>query len=124
MAKRRSFNERIRDPIPLQNHWENFVSWIMDKGELFALKYRYTLSARLINLALDIQEKIIRARFTSDKLALLQELHVDLQVLEALLRCCHTKRLLAHNAYEYACKQMEQSYKMVAGWKKYIKEKQ
>ena len=124
MAQRRSLDRHIKDSIPLQNHWESFVSWLLEKTELFAQKYRYTLSARLINLSLDIQEKIIRARFSSDKLALLRELHIDLQVLDALLRCCHIKKLLAHNAYEYACEQMQLSDKMVAGWKKFIEEKQ
>lgn len=120
---REPLGEKIKDAVPLQNHWEDFVSWLLGKTELFAQKYRYTLTARLLNLALDIQEKIIRARFLpgSEKLAILESLHIDMEIMASFFRHCHHHRLFSAEAYEYASKKLVEATKMVAGWKKYEK---
>lgn len=124
MAEREPLAGKIKDAIPLQNHWETFVDWLLDKTELFAQKYRYTLTAHLINLALEIQRKIIHARFQTKKLEVLEEIHIDLEVMSGLLRHCFHKKLLAANSFEHACQQLEEASKMVAGWKKYQGEKE
>ncbi len=121
MATGEPLGEKIKDAIPLQNHWESYVNWLLAKTELFAKKYRYTLTARLINQAFDIQEKVIRARFLprQETLPLLRELHIDLEIFASFLRHCYNRKLLSVNAYEYAYAQLEEASKMVAGWKKF-----
>lgn len=117
-------SESIKDAIPLQNHWENFLDWLFHKTELFAQKYRYTLSARLIDKALDIQEQIIRARFASQKAEILQALSIEMEIMLCLLRRCYHQKLFSVSAYEYAIEQMAQAGKMTTGWRKYQKEKE
>ena len=100
MAERKSFSRdllatKIKDAIPLQNHWETFIDWLLEKTELFAKKYRYTLTARIMNLAFDIQEKIIKARFNSEKLEILNCLSIDIEIMNSFMRRCYNKKLLS-----------------------------
>lgn len=113
----------MKDTIPLQNHWENFLDWLLLKTELFATKYRYTLTSKIINLALEIQESIIRARFTKDRMEFLKKIHIDLEVLSSLFRRCYNIKLFSSAAFEYASTQTEEALKMVSGWKKYQSKK-
>ena len=59
--------------LPLFVHWEKTLSDIFSRTEKFPKRVRFTFSSRIDNLALDILEKIVEARYAKDKSAALAQ---------------------------------------------------
>ncbi len=54
------------DP-PLFVLWYDFLNWLLQKTEKMPKNIRFTLTSRIDNLALDIIEGIIEARYSRQK---------------------------------------------------------
>ena len=102
--------------MPLFVHWEKTLKDILSRTEKFPKRVRFTLSSRLDNLALDVLEKLIEARYTRDKSAVLAQANLSLEKLRVLLRICHEERHLDHRGYEYAARNIDEAGRMVGGW--------
>jgi len=107
----------LPDP-PLFILWYDFTSWLLDKTEKFPKKIRFTYINRIDNLALDIIEDIIEARYSKKKKDILRRLDLRLEKLRILLRMCHDKTFLDNKGYEYASRKINEAGKMVGGWRK------
>ena len=104
---------------PLFVHWYDFTKWLLGKTEKFPKKVRFTFSARIEDLALDIIEGIIEARYTHRKTEALRRVDLDMEKLRVLLRMCHDLQYLDHKAYEFAARSIGEAGKMVGGWRKH-----
>lgn len=96
--------------------WERFVGWLLDRTEKFPKRATFTFRTRLDNLALDIYERLVEARYARDKASFLQRVNMDLTKLRLLLRLCHDQRLLDGRAFAHACDSIEAVGRMVGGW--------
>ena len=63
-----------------------------------------------------VLEKLIEARYTRDKSAVLAQANLSLEKLRVLLRICHEERHLDHRGYEYAARNIDEAGRMVGGW--------
>ncbi len=108
----------MKDDIPLFGHWYEFVRWLLDNTEKYPRKARFTFCNRIDNLALDILEGIVDARYTKSKRDILRRIDLSMERLRVLLRLCHDKRYLDNKGYEFASKQINEAGKMVGGWRK------
>ena len=84
--------------------WEEILDDLLDRTEKFPKRIRFTISSRIENLALDIYEQLIIARYTSNvgmKAHLLHELNVQLERLRLLLRLCHRRNYLSNQAFRF-----------------------
>jgi len=107
----------IPDP-PLFVQWYDFSKWLLNKTEKFPKKVRFTFSTRIDNLALDIMEGIIEARYSKKKMDILRRIDLGMEKLRVLLRMCHDMEYLDHKGYEFASRKINEAGKMVGGWRK------
>ena len=104
--------------LPLFDFWTRVLAWLLARTEKFPKSIRFTLSTRIDNLALDVLEGIVEARYSRNKVARLSRINTDLEKLRVLLRICHDHGHLDHRAYEHASLQLWEAGKMVGGWLK------
>ena len=106
--------------IPLFIHWERTLDDLLDRTIKFPRSVRFTFSTRIDNLALDVMERIVDARFASGgrKIAFLAEIDRLLARLRILLRLSHARRYLDSGGYEHVMRNLDEAGRMVGGWKK------
>lgn len=106
------------DELPIFAAWMTFLTWLLGVTEKFPKKVRFTLAVRLENLALDLVEDLVEARYSRDKAPVLKRANLRLEKIRVLLRICHTQRYLSHRAYEHAMKTLAEVGRMLGGWRK------
>lgn len=97
-------------------HWETFVEWLLARTEKFPKRVAMTFRTRLDNLALEVVERLVEARFSKDKMPLLIQINLALEKMRLLLRLCFKQRLLDEKAYLFACEQIDTCGRMIGGW--------
>jgi len=102
--------------LPIFVHWVDFLDWLLAKTGGFPKSARFTFANRIDNLALDVLEDIIEARYTREKVAILQRANLRLEKIRVLIRLCHRRRYLAHAGYEHAARQIDEAGRMLGGW--------
>jgi hypothetical protein len=102
--------------LPLFIHWEKTLSDILSRTEKFPKRVRFTLSSRIDNLALDILEKIISARYAKDKSDTLAQASISLEKLRVFLRISHEERHLDNKGFEHVARNIDEAGRMLGGW--------
>jgi len=100
----------------LFGHWESFLGWLLDHTEKFPRRLRFTLTNRIDNLGLDIFELIIEARYTRQRIPVLERINLGLEKLRLFLRIARDRRFLAPRSFEHAIQQIDVAGRMVGGW--------
>ena len=100
-------------------HWEEFVGWLLDRTERFPKRLRFTLTNRIDNLALDIFESLIAARYSRARAPLLADVNLKLETLRLLLRLARNRRVMDSGSFEHACRRIDTAGRMVGGWLKH-----
>ena len=110
------------EPLELLRVWEGFTDELFGRTAGFPRAARYSLSARLDNLALDVLEGLVEAQYTKGprRERTLQEINLRLSRLRILLRMAHRRSYLSHGAYEHTSRQVDEAGRMVGGWLKSI----
>lgn len=98
--------------------WQGVVKEIMARTEKFPKRVRFTFSIRIENLALDIYEILVEARFSKDKAGLLKSANLNLEKLRLLLRLAHEQEHLDHRGYEHVSRMLDECGRMLGGWMK------
>lgn len=111
-------NPQNSGDLPIFVKWTEFLSWLLPTTEKFPHKIRFTFANRIDNLALDVVEDLIEARYSRDKRAILARANLRLEKLRVLLRLCHELTHLSHDRYEYATRKISEVGKMLSGWQK------
>jgi len=96
--------------------WEAFVGWLFERTEGFPRRLRPTITVRIENLALDVFEALVDARYDRGRRAALRRINHDLEKLRLLLRLAHTQRALAGRSFHHACEEIDTVGRMVGGW--------
>lgn len=100
----------------LFGQWEHFVGWLLSRTEKFPKRVAFTYRTRIDNLALDVFERLVEARYQRERAVTLQRINLDLEKLRLLLRLAHTQRALDPKAFSYACTELDTVGRMVGGW--------
>ena len=98
--------------------WTEFVEWLFPHTEKFPRRARLTIALRLENYALDIIEDLTVARYSKNKIELLQKINMNLEKMRILLRLAHKFRYLSTQTYNFACRQLNEVGSMSGGWLK------
>jgi hypothetical protein len=104
------------DELPIFTHWLEFLGWLLPTTEKFPKRVRFTFADRINNLALDIVEDLVEARYSRDKQHLLKCINRRLEKLRILLRLCHQLQYLPHQGYEHAMRELNDAGRMLGGW--------
>lgn len=102
--------------LPLFVHWLDFLEWLLPTTGGFPKSVRFTFANRIDNLALDVMEDIIEARFTRPKAVILRRANLRLEKVRVLMRLCHRRRYLANSGYEHASRHIDEAGRMLGGW--------
>ncbi len=104
------------DELPIFTQWLQFLEWLLPAMEKFPKRVRFTFADRITNLALDIAEDLVEARYARDKQDILRRINLRLEKLRILLRLYHRLRYLPHAGYEHAAKSVNGVGRMLGGW--------
>jgi hypothetical protein len=109
------------DELPIFVHWIEFLEWLIPATAKFPRNARQSFSQRIEDLALDVAEDLVDARYSSDKLGLLKAVNLKLEKLRVLLRLSHRLKYLSHDGYEHASRSINAVGRELGAW---IKERE
>ena len=98
------------------SHWETFLSWLFDRTQKLPRRLRFTFTTRIDNLALDVFELLVEARYTRERAPMLRRVNLNLEKLRLLLRLIHDQGHLDRKAFAYAMREIDTIGRMVGGW--------
>jgi hypothetical protein len=106
------------DDLPLLVLWERTLGDLLDRTQKFPRSVRFTFSNRIDNLALDVMERLVEARYASGrrKTALLREADSAMTRLRILLRLCRDRRYLDRGGFEHVVRNLDEAGRMLGGW--------
>ena len=112
-------SEPVDGPVLLVQ-WERTLGDLLDRTHRFPKVARFTFTSRVDNLALDILEQLISARYASmsRRKILLSEADDSLARLRVLLRICHSRQYLDTVGFEYISRNLDETGKMLGGWRR------
>ena len=111
------------EDLPVFVKWMDFVKWLLNITEKFPKKARYTHVTRINDLALDVVEQLVEARYSKAKIPHLLKVNLILEKIRVLLRICFESRFLAHEAYKKAMIGINDTGRMIGGWMRQQKQK-
>ncbi len=100
-------------------HWERFLAWLLDRTARFPRRLRFTLTNRIDNLALDVFEGLVAARYERQRIPILAKINLDIEKLRLLLRIARDRGFLDRRSFENASKEIDTAGRMVGGWLKH-----
>lgn len=106
------------DDLRLFRHWEQTLADLLERTSKFPKSARFTFSQRIDNLALDIIETLVSARYSRShhRIAQLRDIDGKLTRLRVLLRVSHSRGLLSHGGYEHTARRVDEAGRMVGAW--------
>ncbi|MEM7585627.1 MAG: diversity-generating retroelement protein Avd [Acidobacteriota bacterium] len=99
--------------------WEAFVGWLLERTQKLPRRLRFTFVSRIDNLALDVFELLVEARYTRQRAPILRRVNLNLEKLRLLLRLVHDQGHLDRRAFAHAVTKIDEVGRMVGGWLRY-----
>ncbi|NET53520.1 MAG: diversity-generating retroelement protein Avd [Merismopedia sp. SIO2A8] len=94
----------------------DLIRWYVPILNRLPKVHKFTLGDRIINGLYDLLEGLIRARYAQKKLAQLEELNTQLDILRYQTRLLLDFQLITVQRYEYASKLMDEIGLELGGW--------
>ncbi|MCZ0931661.1 MAG: diversity-generating retroelement protein Avd [Oligoflexia bacterium] len=98
--------------------WLEFLKWLLPALEKFPKKSRFTITNRIENLALDIVELFIEAKYQKEKVHLLKKANLYLEKIRVLFRISYDRKLFSTKAYNFSAKGINEVGILLGGWLK------
>lgn len=94
------------------------LQWLLPKSERFPKTYRNTLTQRLMDSALDLQEILIEAQSQrgQQRLSALRNADACLAKLRVYLRLIHQWQWLNYSQYQHASEMVAEIGRLLGGW--------
>ena len=109
--------------LPIIQKTYDFIKWYVPVLNRLPRNYRLGLGTRIINHLYDLLENLIRARFsTSEKLEILQNLNIKLDVIRHQTRLVSDFELISSDRYKHINKQIDGIGSDLGGWVKKLSE--
>lgn len=109
----------MTEELPIFSKWVDFLNWLLPVTSKFPKSVRFTFSQRIDNLALDVVEDLVEARYSRDKSAPLARINLRLEKLRILLRVSYQQKHLPTRQYEHAVRSLHEIGRMLGGWMKW-----
>ena len=114
---------RKNEELSLFVKWLEFLKWFLPTLEKFPKKSRFTITNRMENIALDIVECLIEAKYQKEKKLVLKKVNFSLEKMRILLRISHDAKLISTKSYNFATKSINETGMMLGGWLKQQKDR-
>lgn len=96
----------------------DLVLWACAHIAKFPRDKRFTLGNRLEQRLFDVQEQLVRAKYSRDRGPLLRTVNLELELLRFQFRMAKDLRCLSLDSYGYAARVVNEIGQMVGGWLK------
>lgn len=98
----------------------DLLHWLLPKAEKFPRLYRYTVTQRMMNIALSFQETLILAQTSQgrERLKHLRKCDALLQQLKFYLRLIHHWHWLSDGQYQHISLMVTEIGRLLGGWLK------
>ena len=107
--------------LPIIQKTYDLIKWYVPVLNRLPRNYRFSLGERIMNNLYDLLEKLIRARFSkSEKLEILQDLNVQLDIIRYQTRLLSDFELISSERYKYINKQIDGIGYDLGGWIKHL----
>ena len=104
--------------LPVFVAWLDFLERLLPTTAKLPKHVRCTFVNRIDNLALDIAEDLVEARYSRNKRTVLARVNLRLERLRVLLRMCHALGYFPHSRCEHAMRCVNKVGSMLGGWSK------
>ncbi len=105
------------------SHWEAFLGWLLDRTQKLPRRLRFTFTTRIDNLALDVFELLVEARYTKQRGPMLRRINLNLEKLRLLLRLVHDQGHFDRRAFAHAIAEIDTVGRMVGGWLRHVEKR-
>ncbi|MBM3260764.1 MAG: diversity-generating retroelement protein Avd [Candidatus Sericytochromatia bacterium] len=107
------------EPV-LVGQWQRLLGDLLDRTARFPKVVRFTFAQRIETLALDVLEDLVEARYGTghERQKALRRADMRLARMRVLIRLAHDRRYLDHRGYEHVARAMDESGRMLGGWRK------
>lgn len=106
-----------RGATALEKHYA-FLLWLLPTLEQFPRGQKFLLGDRMQTAALLTMEALVEATYSRRPDAILNRANLELEKLRVLCRLAHDLRLLDHRRYEFAARALDETGRLVGGWRK------
>jgi hypothetical protein len=96
----------------------DLLAWLLPKGERFPRIYRHTVTQRLMDAAMDVQDGLFEAQSRSGRARCeaLAEVDAALNRLRLYLRLVHHWHWLNDGQYEHVSRMVAEVGRLLGGW--------
>jgi hypothetical protein len=109
--------------LPIIQRTYDLILWYVPRLNKFPRDFKFVLGDRIQSGLYQLLEGFIRARYSQDRLELLEGLNAGLDVLRYQTRLCLDFKLLDERRYEYVSGAMNQIGVELGGWIKQQRKK-
>lgn len=110
----------MADPMIVFTRCFDLLAWLLPKAELFPRAFRFTVTQRLMDAALDVQEALLEAQSQRDaaRIAALRTADAALGRLRLYLRLAHHWRWLTSGQFQHVSAMVAEIGRLLGGWLK------
>ena len=102
--------------LPVIQKTYDFIKWYVPILNRLPRAYKFTLGERIINELYDLLEVLINARYSHQKLPLLEALNNKLDILRYQTRLLYDFKLISLDRYEYVGRQLQEIGTELGAW--------
>lgn len=102
--------------LPIFVAWLDFLEWLLPTTAKLPKHIRFTFVQRMDNLALDVVEDLVEARYLRNKRPVLARANLRLEKLRVLLRLCESLGYFPRARSEHAMRAVNEVGAMLGGW--------
>ena len=113
----------LNSPPLIITKFYDFLLYLLPQVAKFPRSERYLLGERLETISFEVQELLLEACYTREKLHLLQKVNVKLEQARYYVRLSKDLKLLSLNCYENLSKMLNEIGVQLGGWMKQQKTK-
>lgn len=84
----------------------------------FPRHIRFVLGDRLLNKAYDVLDLLIAAKYTRDKVGLLEQANLALEQMRFQVRLAHDEKYISTQQYGVLARLLDEVGRLVGGWRK------
>ncbi|MFK7873221.1 MAG: four helix bundle protein [Oligoflexales bacterium] len=106
----------------LLSGWLDFIKALGLVCDRMPKKVRFTLSRRVYDLALDVSERIVDAKYSQVKRSDLQDINRSITKIRILLRIARESQFIASKDFFSLNEKIHACGKMLGGWQRWIED--
>ena len=102
--------------LPIIQKTYDLIVWYVPRINKFPRDFRFSMGDRVQDTLYSLLEGLIRARYTRERLGLLEELNSTLDILRYQTRLCRQFDLIDERRYEFVSSRIHEIGTDLGGW--------